>query len=414
MNKAIVVIKTGEPFLAASFRFTRALYLSHLSASILPTTFITSSYDHHTETNLQDLNDEENPYTFYIKTISQIPYQKRSYLSRLISSHLAIIGFISFLFLKRSSISLIICAFPTPELAAAASLFARLFDIRFVLDVRDMWPEVFSSFLNRKRSPLYSLFFFYYRLLKRISVSLSDLILTGSTFYSQHLKVTTSSKVLIFPVMNIAKPYLNNVAAEQARLGSRSVATVDRHPIRVVFCGTLGNSNVLKPLLDELVSYSNYPDKPFFHFTFYGGGEKYEHYSANCSQYLSFKGWTAQTPSLLSQYDLALLPYHPTQWYREFLGNKYFECLDACLPVLLSHGDGLAYDIINRYQLGLSYNHSPKLLFKILASLYEEPALLEQLRSNIRSFYPLFLRYRRLKEFQLTSRLSSLINSNHG
>lgn len=412
MMHNVLVIKTGEPLLSASSRLSRALYLSALTAEVLPTTFLTSSYDHHTEQSLSNL-EINSSHKFKLRTVFQFPYLKKSYLSRVISSHLSVVSFLSWIYLNRSSVSLIICAFPTPELATAVAVLSRLLSIPLVLDVRDMWPDVIDSLLPLKRRRFAALFFIYYRLLRLLSVKLSTVILTGSTFYAKHLSPSANDKVLIFPVMNVSI----SSDIESTLSGPSSIASRNQDSyngvIKIVFCGTLGNSNCLTEILEYFLSLGSSSANAPFHFSFYGDGEKYEYYRSFDSPFLKFNGWTSLTSSLLPQYDLALLPYPRTVWYEEFFGNKYFECLDAGIPVLLSHGRGLAYDVITRYGLGLSYNHSPSSLFEILASLQKDPTHLDLMRSNILNFYTLFRRYRRFKEYQFNSMLSRFVAFPH-
>jgi len=409
MTKSILVLKIGEPLLSSSSRLTRALYLANISTEILPSIFLTSSFDHHLEKSLYSANSNPS-YRFSIKKVFQLPYSKNHYLSRLASSHLVVLSFFLFLFAQRNHIKVIICAFPTPELSAFSALFSWIFNIRFVLDVRDMWPEVLFSLSRRNPSTIHNILFAYYKFLRTISLSLSDLVLTGSPFYARYLSLTGSPKLVIFPVMNISIPS-SDVTASRYKSSPQPIAQGCEAPLRLVFCGTLGNSNVIKPLLEELSAINSESSTSYFHITFYGGGENYDLYRSFESSVFSFKGWASQTPLLLSQYDLALLPYHPVEWYSEFFGNKYFECLDARLPVLISHGDGLAYQIIQKYTLGLSYQHSPSRLFALLVSLYYDREKLQHLHASLQRFYPLFLRYRRLKEYQLKSRLSSLVGN---
>jgi glycosyltransferase involved in cell wall biosynthesis len=233
----------------------------------------------------------------------------------------------------------ILCSFPTIELAGAAARYARDRKIPIVMDVRDLWPDVFLlPAPERLRGALRVLLRPYFATSQRALAGAAALIAVSQQYLEWGLARagrTQRSTDGVFPLAYSLAPA--NEASQGARtellrrFGVRPDSTV------CMFAGTFGRTYDLGPVLACAAQFASEGNRGF-HFLICGEGERGDEWrrSAAGLPNVSFTGWLAQDEmrAALGAADIGLAAYAPDA--PQGMPNKVIEYLAAGLAVVSS------------------------------------------------------------------------------
>jgi glycosyltransferase involved in cell wall biosynthesis len=250
---------------------------------------------------------------------------------------------------------LIVCSLPTLELAYQAALYAEIHNVPLVVDVRDLWPDVFVDVVPESMRFIASAFFWpYERMAKKALASAHSIVGVSKGYLTWGLEKTNRKEVdadNVFPLgyPNLQKhPYTSQTRSQLERLG------IDFNRPIVWFIGSFVKSIDLEPIIKVAsVLQSSHPEVQF---VFSGQGEDEAHYrdlSRNLSN-IVWTGWVSQDEIALlgSKACVGLAAYRAGAF--QSLPNKLFEYMSFGLPVLSSL-QGEAKQFLFDHKVGLTY-----------------------------------------------------------
>ena len=143
----------------------------------------TSNFYHQKKTFFSENDDK-------FEIIKSIGYKKNISAFRILDNFL--LGIKIYLKLRKSKFKddIFVCAFPIPEVCFAVSIFCKQKNIPLIIDLRDLWPQVFYNlFENKFLLILVKIIFYYQELMNRyIFKNATSIFSITETFIGYGLK----------------------------------------------------------------------------------------------------------------------------------------------------------------------------------------------------------------------------------
>lgn len=289
---------------------------------------------------------------------------------------------------KEDKPDLIYCCWPLIETSYEAVKYGKKHGIPVVIDIRDMWPDIFVQPFPKAVQRL-------------AKVAVDCVFRKKSEFALQNATMVTST---IPKAMELAKEYgrqpwqtdhpvfhcykqpsyseaeLGKALAGWARLG------VDDSTFNVIFFGTIGKRI---PDFDTVLSAAERLQGMAIKFIFCGLGDDYERVSgiANGLTNVVMAGLRNQLDlvSLSSISQIGLIPYRNTIDFQDSLPTKFSEYLSSGLIVMTSLS-GLSRQILEENKCGFHYEDAESLASAI-ARLANDSGLASVMRKHSYELY---------------------------
>jgi glycosyltransferase involved in cell wall biosynthesis len=339
--------------------------------------FITSDFSHEkkkkrNEVNLGQFNYKVTliPEPVYYKNVSLKRFYSHYILGRNLKKYLA----------KRKKPDIIYCAVPSLDIGKVVAEFAEENNIRFVIDVQDLWPEAFKMVI---KIPLLSTFLFYpmQKNADFIYATADEIVAVSDTYRDRALKVNRKFK-------NGYSIFLGTDLTEFDK--ATEVMKYEKKPkdeIWIVYIGTLGNSYDLSSVIDALniVSSQGITNLKFI---VMGDGplkHKFEQYAEKKGVNALFTGRLpySNMVSILKSCDIAVNPIIAGS--AGSIINKVGDYASAGLPVLNTQENEEYRYLLDKYKAGFNCkNGNPQDLADKILILYRDEALRIQLGQNNR------------------------------
>ena len=236
----------------------------------------------------------------------------------------------------------ILCCMPTPELADSATTYGQLNKTPVILDLRDMWPDIFIDVSPSILKPFVSLAMTPYRLyLKRackkataLSGITKEFIHWGQRLsnrepseWDQHFWLAHTSKKPSDEELLKAKTYWKNLDI-----------TESSDDIVVSMIGTMSSKFDLETVIKGARQFQERNEK--VRFVFAGAGDQLSHFkrmAEGCSNIL-FTGWVGFPEGyvLARLSHISLAPYRNRRDFLASIPTKVIESFSAGLPVISS------------------------------------------------------------------------------
>lgn len=250
-----------------------------------------------------------------------------------------------------------VCSYPTLELCEEAIRFGREQGIPVVVDVRDLWPDIFREVLPGYLWPLLRLALArMYRQSERVMRSASavigitdDFVKWGLTRGSRRRGPFDQSYAMAY----VEKPPSADVLA-QAQAKWHALGIRAEH-LNFVFFGTIGRQFDMSTVIDA----ARQTVDPRVRFILCGTGDRLHEYKAEAAgaANLIFPGWVdaPMIRILMQMAQAGLAPYKLSDNFNSNIPNKIVEYLAGGLPIITTlkgipgrmleeHGCGLVYD----------------------------------------------------------------------
>ena len=284
----------------------------------------------------------------------------------------------------------ILCSIPTLELARAAVRIAHRRNIRMIVDIRDLWPDVIVQAFP---SPL-----------RRIARLLLAPMFRSARYVVQHADalVAVSPSYLEWGLERAGRPRTdhdrvyplgypdpevdpNMVAQAERELLDRGV---DPSKAIVWFVGTFGRWYDLSTVIEaaRLLAGVGHEEVQF---VLSGSGDNYAKWRQEASglRNVVFTGWVnqPQIAYLMSASQIGLAAY--AGGALQSYPNKLFEYMRAGLPVVSSL-DGDTAELLARHRCGLTYRAGDSRdLVKLLRRLLDDADLRAEMAENAHSAF---------------------------
>ena len=291
----IWIIQTGEPHQNIDNKVRKyriAQLIDHIKGKVDNITWWTSTFNHAKKQFRFSKNTRiylsTNVLAVYLHGLFK--YKTNSSIVRLINHHFVALNF----FLKGmyyNKPNVILASIPTLELCFVACIICKLRRINFIVDVRDLWPDVFKLNKNKVNYVAFKLLYSYYSLLKNIVLVNADHIITVSPSYSHWVYETTSNKnnITTIPISYEKNKNTENINSCYNKSRNKYEQNCT---IRMIFAGTLGQSYDLSKVISAIRK-RNTPKKRRIILYICGVGDNYEKYSKLISNNNDIKllGW---------------------------------------------------------------------------------------------------------------------------
>ena len=328
----------------------------------------------------------ENYYIHYLKSFG---YKKNISVSRYIDNQVVTKQFKKDVKLDDKKPDIILTSVPSVELSQIAVHYANEHKIPIVLDIRDLWPDVFLELLPKSFHWLINI------LVRPMQNSLIDICSNATTisgitddFVKWGLNYSgreRGEKDISFPMAYIKREITSKEKKSDAfffweKLG---VKKNDKF-LNVVFLGTFTNSFEFDTIFSsaKILQKLGAPVR----FVICGIGAKEPQIKKKCKDLGNciFAGWinAAQIKTILELSDVGLAPYIHTKNFTENLPNKPAEYLSENLLIATTLKYGKLYELVNSKECGFSYGNDPIKLASFLENLTKDEKELKRLKKN--------------------------------
>lgn len=273
------------------------------------------------------------------------------------------------------------------EVSNAAVKYAKENNIPCIVDVRDLWPEIYYDVIPSPLHGLLNLYVNYCAKILSYTMSNCDSIIGLSNgFLNYGLKYAGRKRKKTDAVFPIAYPnynyneYKNKFDECWKKYGLKKTDFI------VVFLGNFGDQFKF----DEIIEVSKkFLIKKDIKFVLCGNGKHQEEIQKLVSNNVIIPGWIEknQILSLLSYAKIGIAPYIDSMNYRLNTPNKFGEYLSASLPIAVSV-PGEMENLLNKYNCGFYYKNEDD-LYNIISKYYDNPAFQKKSSVNARNLFEL-------------------------
>ena len=357
---------------------SRFIYLANLlsekeniNVEIVTSTFLHGPYRHAVKV--------DQPDNFRITAIEEPGYQKNISLKRFFS-HAKLAKNIGNYLKTRAVPDCIYCAVPSLDVANVAAKYCKENNVKFIVDIQDLWPEAFKMVFN---VPVLSDIIFYpmKRQADNIYVQADEIGAVSNTYCKRALEVNKKcGKALTVYLGTNVEDFDNNTKLE---------TLIEKNDDRLwlMYCGSLSHSYDLKTVIDALTILKDKNKKvPFF--VIMGDGVKKDEFEVYAKQknvdcLFTGKLEYADMCSVLCKGDIVVNPIIASS--PASIINKHGDYAASGLPVLNTQASVEYRQLVDYYEMG--FNCKPAsaqdLADKILV-LSENEKLRMQMGKNAR------------------------------
>jgi len=319
--------------------------------------------------------------------LHSILYRKNVSFRRIVN-HIGIARKFRILAMEEEKPDIILCSFPTIELSAEAVRYGTLHDIPVVLDVRDLWPDLFLDSVPQYLRPL-------------ARVALTPMFKTAQKAFSRSTAITGVTAEFVdwglrragrkynqfdraFPMAySISIPTKKEILAAE-KFWSKYNVEDKAGDFIACFFGTFGRQFDLDTVIKAARKLQDIENR--IKIVLCGSGDnlnKYKRLAKGCKNIL-FPGWVGQPEiwTLMRIASVGLAPYVSTKNFMLNIANKPIEYMSAGLPVI-SSSKGALENLLSMHDCGITYqNGDAATLAAILHDLYKNRARLRELSNN--------------------------------
>ena len=377
MKKKILIIAnfTKLPWEQGNSRFPYIINL--IDKEKYDVELVTSSFSHGEKRQRENKSNDMN-LDYKITLIDEPGYKKNVSLKRFYS-HYVFAKNVEKHLGEIEKPDIIYCAVPSLDVAKVAAKFAENNDIKFVIDIQDLWPEAFKMVFN---IPVLSDIIFY------------PMKKTANYIYSKANSI-----------VDVSKTYANRAAVVNKKFDKKlpvflgtDLETFDNakkvHEIvwdddvvRLAYIGTLGHSYDIKCIIDAIKILNQKGLKNIL-FIVMGDGplkESFEAYSKENNVNCEFTGRLAYEEMIgrLCACDIAINSI--TKGAAQSIINKVGDYAASGLPVVNNQESKEYRKLVEDYQIGFNVeNSNPQEMAEKIELLYKDKELRKRLGENNR------------------------------
>lgn len=257
--------------------------------------------------------------------------------------------------------------------------------IPVVIDIRDLWPEVYYDVISPK---LYFILNVYVKRCRKILESTFQksygIVGTSQEFLNyglNYVKRDQSECDIVIPIGYPKYDYENYKNRFSEFWGRYDV---DEKNFIVVFLGNFGDQFEFTPVIEASQRLEKYSDIKFI---LCGVGKHLNEVKEQVGDNVIFPGWAEKEEiiTLLANSNIGLIPYINSIGFRSTTSNKFGEYLSAALPICVSvHGNMENY--LEKNQCGEYYKDGSDLACKI-EKLYVDKERYKEYSRNSKKLY---------------------------
>lgn len=354
----------------------RFFYLAKMLTSSLydnKVEIVTSSFHHTTKKHRRGLTKK---YTFKITFIDEPGYPKNICLKRF-QSHYVWGKNIQKYLRSREKPDVVYCAVPSLTGPNLVARHCKQNNIRFIVDIQDLWPEAFQMILN---VPVVSKIGFapFFALANGIYKRADSVCGVSETYVDRALKANQKCRKGTVVYLGTELGVFDRYAAKNP------ILVKGEEEVWLGYCGTLGASYDLTCVIDALAIL----DSPKIKFVIMGDGPNMNEFKKYAAQKGIEATFTGRLPydkmcSLLSICDIAVNPI--AHMSAASIINKHADYAAAGIPVVNTQENDEYRVLVHEYQMGFNCkNNDPGDLAKKIRILASSPKLRKKMGLNSR------------------------------
>jgi glycosyltransferase involved in cell wall biosynthesis len=283
----------------------------------------------------------------------------------------------------------IVSAFPTIELCVEAVNYGERHHVPVVLDMRDMWPDIFVDLVPKIMRPL-------------VRRALAPLFRDSEKACSMATAITGITDVFVswgvqrgrrqrtsldrsFPLGYISKAPSQEKIREAEAFWDELGVRREKHRLVACFFGTFGRQLDLRSVIEAArILYKQGKD---ICFALCGTGDFFEQHRRSAADLpnVILPGWVdaAVIYALMRRSHVGLDPLPDRYDFLATINNKAIEYMSAGLPIISSPARGVLHDLIYQKHCGLSYGHGDaEGLAAVLSHLYSNSETVREMSVN--------------------------------
>lgn len=377
----IWLITSGEPIPSKDERPHRVGILSEMLANKnVNVIWWTTTFDHQKKEYLHNKNYEvslnANCKRFYLH--SKTSYTKNISINRILN-HKQVAKSFEIEANKKEIPDVIFCSFPTIDLSYEAVKYGVKFKVPVIVDVRDLWPDIFFNPFPKLLHPIIKLGLSKYTsqtkyIFKNCHAvtGVSEKYLDFGLNYGGR---TRTSKDKVFP-LGYDSEGKKNIVIDESEYDHLNISS---EKINIWFVGTFGKTYDLSTVIE--VAKKLEKTTPEINFIFTGDGENMKLWKkqAGLCKNIVFTGWVGKKElhyiSLMSS--IGLMAY--SKGAPQGLPNKVFEYMASGLPILSSL-QSETKDLLLEERIGKTYEaENPEDLYSKLKSMVADSKQLREM-----------------------------------
>mgnify|MGYP002717411460 FL=1 len=281
---------------------------------------------------------------------------------------------------------LILCTMSPIEVAQNVKEYSKKNNIPFIIDIRDLWPEIYYEVTPRTSHFLVKL------LVNNSKKNLKKVLnnttaITGVTkgFVNYGLKISDLNERKYDIPFHTAYPKFDLESYKKRFNEFWGEYHLNEDDFIVTFVGNFGKQFDLETLEGAIDKLQNKEIK----FVLCGTGEKYNYFveKYNNNNNVIIPGWVGkdEIASLIATSNVGIAPYKNSMNFRLNAPNKFGEYLSASLPILVSV-PGIMSELLNENNCGFEYESTEELI-KLIENYYESKTLQNQHAKNARNLF---------------------------
>ena len=309
---------------------------------------ITSNFRHGTKTRRFLPNEYLNNIDYKVTLIDEPGYKKNVSLKRIYSHKKLAKNMFKYLRNINDKPDVIYCAIPSLDVASIALKYAQKNNIKFILDIQDLWPESFKMAIN---IPIICDILFYPMTKKAnyIYSNANQIVAVSDTYVNRALKVNKNVNKGLSVFLGTDLSYFDKCAEENKM-------ELKDNMIRIGYIGTLGTSYDIKSVIDAIKLLNDKGIKNI-KFVVIGDGplrnefESYANSKNICSEFTGRLNYPEMVGYLCSC-DIVVNPIIGTSVAS--IINKVGDYAAAGLPVINTQNSEEYRNLLDEYKAGLN------------------------------------------------------------
>ncbi len=349
--------------------------------------WISSNFNHFTKSAIDIDDNYKISNKFEIILLKTMPYKKNISLERFISHYLISKEFVNKIGDFKNIPDIIYVSFPTIELSYQAVKFANKNNIPIIVDIRDLWPDIFLSAIPSFLHPIAKTFLYpWYYQKKYTFKNASSIIAISNYFLNFGTKYLSTNN------------NLNKVFLKSFKSNTIYKKTKNNNKIKVIYLGAISKNKLNFDIVID--AFNKIGDN--FELIVCGDGDDLSFYKNKSAKNISYKGFVNKIAfaNYVAEADIGIVPLNNRFDFTTQLVNKSIEYLSYGIPILNSL-EGELKDFVFKNKIGFNYSSSEELI-KCLNHIYDDKEILDIFSENAKRVFD--------KEFNFDSNFKKFEN----
>ncbi|WP_390285281.1 glycosyltransferase [Ureibacillus sp. GCM10028918] len=340
---------------------------------------VTSSFSH-TLKKQRNVKEEQRKRVQYKYTMLYEPGYEKNVSVKRIYSHFILGKRLKKYMKTRKKPDIIYCAVPSLALAKVAAKYAKKNNIKFIIDIQDLWPEAFKMVI---KSPFLRRILFYSieKKANYIYSAANDVVAVSQTYLDRVMKVNKKLSNHLSVFLGTELMYFDKMAQENR------ITVKPKDEIWLGYIGTLGHSYDIKLVIDALKILEDRGYRKY-KFIIMGNGplrHEFEEYgkALDVGDKLLFTGLLdyGEMIGMLKACDIAVNPI--TKGSVASIINKHCDYAAAGLPIINTQENIEYRNLVVDYEMGYNCLTSQDVANKLMI-MFEDPILRGRMGNNSR------------------------------